>query len=337
MHWFSHRNAKPEKTCAVLRYGGIGDHIQASSILPWLKEQGYWIDFYCVPEGYEVIRHDPHVDRFIVQDVDAVPNPDLGEFWSYTAKKYDKFINLSESVERNFLAMPFDRNHNWAHEVRHKYMNRNYMEFVHDVAGVPMPPRIRFYPTRAESDWAFEEIEEMRGKAILWVLSGSAVHKVWPYLDMAIDFIMRKNDGTHIVLVGDRSCKKLEEGWESVHRVHCRSGVWSLRETMAFARSCDLVIGPETGVLNAVSMESTPKIVTLSHSSIENLTRDWKNCTTLVPRGTKCYPCHRIIFDWSNCNQSKDVPGIAQCQADISLDQMLSAIESWAVEERVAA
>jgi SAM-dependent methyltransferase len=41
--WFVFRKGehkpipKPEKTCAVIRYGAIGDMIQMSSILPWLK------------------------------------------------------------------------------------------------------------------------------------------------------------------------------------------------------------------------------------------------------------------------------------------------------------
>ena len=73
-HKFSWKNPRPEKTVAVVRYGAIGDNIQASSILPWLKEQGYHVTFYCQSgQGHEAIKHDPHIDRFIIQDKDAVP------------------------------------------------------------------------------------------------------------------------------------------------------------------------------------------------------------------------------------------------------------------------
>jgi hypothetical protein len=50
-----------------------------------------------------------------------------------------------------------------------------------------------------------------------------------------------------------------------------------VRETLALAQQMDLVIGPETGVLNAVCYEAMPKVAMLSHSSWENLTRHWVN------------------------------------------------------------
>lgn len=333
VHLFSYRNTKPSKTCAVLRYGGLGDALQAISILPWLKSQGYHITFYTVPEAYEVIRHDPHIDRFIIQDADAIANRELGEFWAYTAKKYDRFINLSESTERSLLAMPGNTNHGWSHAMRHKYLNLNYMEFIHDIAGAPMPARVKFYPTAEEQAWAHEEKQKIGGRVILWVLSGSAVHKVWPHMDTVIDTVLRGNADARFVLVGDAprftryappGCKILESGWEETPQVHLRSGKWTIRQTMTFAQQADLVIGPETGAMNAVSLEAVPKIVTLSHSSITNLTRDWVNCVSLTPVETECYPCHQIHFDFTHCNPHP--PGIAKCQFNISPQVMTNAI-----------
>jgi len=324
-HLYSFKDKKKEKTCFVVRYGGFGDALQASSILPWLKEDGYKVVFYLAPGAHEALMHDPHVDEFVVQDIDAIDNADLGEFWGYLEERCDRFINLSESVERSLLTMPGHMAYKWPQRVRHKYFNVNYFEMIHDIAGVPMPSRMRFYPTEEEVSWAKAEKERM-GTAILWILSGSAIHKVWPYLDMAIDQIMLKQDGTNVVLVGDAGCKMLEQGWEDVPRVHCRSGVWTIRQTMAFAQVCDLVVGPETGVLNAVAFEPVPKIVMMSHSSVDNLTRDWMNCVSLTPQKTECYPCHQIHFNWDSCNQYGK-SGIAKCQQDISLSRALYEIE----------
>jgi len=86
---------------------------------------------------------------------------------------------------------------------------------------------------------------------------------------------------------------------------------------MAMAQLCDMVIGPETGVMSAVAMEPMKKIVFLSHSTVENLTRDWVNTTSLVPVDTHCYPCHKLIFSWEHCNQDGDT-GIAKCQSSIT-------------------
>lgn len=324
MHLFSHRDAKPQKTCAVLRYGGLGDALQAISILPWLKDEGYHITMYTVPSAWEVIQHDPHIDEVVLQDVDDIPNHELGEFWAYTAKKYDRFINLSESVERTLLAMPGTTNHGWSHAMRAKYLDVNYMQFIHDIAGVPFPVHVKFYPTQAEWKWAIEEIERIGGKPIMWVLSGSAVHKVWPHMDEVIAAVLRVDPTYQFVLVGDADTKMLQQGLEEIAQVHCKAGEYSIRETMVLARVCDLVIGPETGVMNAIAYEHVPnKIVILSHSTIENLTRDWVNTTSLHAKHTPCYPCHQIHFDFKHC---KEVEGIAACQRDISAETMITAI-----------
>ena len=287
-------------------------------MFPGLKEQGYHITFYTGTIGEAVTKFDPHIDRCVMQTDDAVPNEQLGRFWRALEKKYDKFVNLCETVERTFLAMKGNINFIWPHHMRHKYLNANYLEFVHDMAGVPLPPRIKFYPAPEEAQWAREEHARVGSKVALWVLSGSAIHKVWPYLDIVIERVLRKTDA-RFVLIGDEQCKKLEEGWEDNPRVYCRSGKWSVRETLAFAQVADLVIGPETGVLNAVSMEPMPKIVMLSHSSVENLTRDWVNTVSLYS-STECYPCHRlhmVVDGFKDCVESKSIPGIAACQADL--------------------
>ena len=299
--------------------------MQATSILPALKDRGYHITFYTTPALHEVLRTDPHVDAFVVQDVDLIPNEQLGDFWRATAKKYDKFVNLSESVERTLLAMPGNMNHTWSHEMRHKHLNKNYMEFVHDIAGVPMPARIRFHATDSETEWARKEKGD--GFVILWVLSGSAVHKVWPYQDEAIDKVLQRYPEARFVLVGDADCKVLEVGWGKVERVRCRSGEWSIRQTLAFAQVADLVIGPETGVMNGVSMWPVEKIVLLSHSSVQNLTRDWVNCTSLYPIDTKCYPCHKLHLMQDGFKYCNEVDGVARCQADIPAKMMLDAID----------
>jgi ADP-heptose:LPS heptosyltransferase len=320
---FSFQNPKPTKTCAVLRYGAFGDAIQATSILPWLKQQGYHITMYCASASWDVIKYDPHIDEVVVQDEEDVPNHELGDFWNCLGKKYDRFINLSESIERSLLTMPGTTSHRWPHAMRHKYLNHNYLEFIHDIAEVPLPSRSRFYATQEERNWALEQKEALGGKVILWVLSGSAAHKVWPYMDVVIDKILSTDARARFILVGDVASKMLQAGWEETWQVLTRAGQWTIRETMAFAQIADLVVGPETGVMNAVALERVPKIVTLSHSSVENLTLNWVNTMSLAPLNTPCYPCHRIHFDFKHCVERD---GLAACQLDIPAEQMIAAI-----------
>ncbi len=348
MHRYSHAEPKPPKTCAIVRYGAWGDLIQTSSVLPALKEQGYHITLYTVPRAMEAIKHDPLVDKFIIQDQEQVPNAWLGEFWADLRKKYDLFINLSESVEASLLAMQDRAPFHWTHEARHSYMNQNYLELMHKMASVPYTkPMMRFVPTEDEKVWVRQEKARLGADPlIMWVLRGSAVHKVWcggedektkaTGFDKIVARIMLQWPKSKIIMVGDESCKKIIEApWEKEPRVVRRSGEWTIRQTMSMARECDIVIGPETGVMNAVSMEPMKKIVFLSHSSVENLTRDWHNTVSLFAKTTPCYPCHKLIRSWDQCNQEGET-GIAKCQADIKPEEVWDVIRET-FDERLAA
>jgi ADP-heptose:LPS heptosyltransferase/predicted SAM-dependent methyltransferase len=323
---FSYDAPKPEKTAAVVRYGGIGDMIQAASILPELKKQGYHITFYTTDSGKEVIEHDKNIDEFYIQGRNQVPREALTYFWDNEKKKYDKWVNLSESVEGTWLTEEHRSSHAWPLSVRNKYLNANYLEFIHDLAEVPHTFHARFHATPEEKQKAKWEKNKL-GKVICWSLSGSAVHKRWPWMDHVIARILLETD-YKVVLMGDEVCQLLERGWENEKRVICTSGKWSVRKSLAFAEQADLVIGPETGLLNAVGMLPVPKIVMLSHSSETNLTLHWKNTAALKPANVKCFPCHQLHTTWDHCVKVTEGPGYgsALCQHEISIDQVWDAI-----------
>lgn len=326
---FSCDAPKPEKTCAIVRYGAWGDVVQMSSILPALKAQGYHITLYTVPRAWEAVKHEPLIDRVILQDHEQVPNAWLGEFWASLKKKYDRFINLSESVEAQFLAMPDRIPYQWPHEARHALMNHNYGEMLHRIAVVPYlgKPQSRFVATEDEKQWAAKQREQLDAERfIMWVLSGSAVHKVYPHIDTVLARIMLHYPRTKVITVGDERCQKMIESvWENEPRIVRRSGIWSIRETMTMAYHCDAVIGPETGVMSAVAMEPMPKLVMLSHSSHENLTRDWENTYALFSAKTPCAPCHKLIYNWSQCVRDEET-GVSKCMADIPPDAVWHAL-----------
>lgn len=319
---FSWKKPKPAKTCAVTRYGGIGDMIQSASIFPLLKAEGYHVTVYTVDIGEQVMRHDPNVDRFIVQDKDQVPNRELQEFWNYTRKKYDKWVNFSESVEGTWLPTPGRSNHDWSLSTKRKYLNVNYLEFMHDMAEVPFKPNPRFYPTPDETRWAKSQ---KKGFTILWALAGSAVHKTWPHMDTIFARVLTRYPDARIVTTGDVTTQILESGWENEPRIVKRAGKWTVRESLAFATEADLVIGPETGILNAVSHLPMPKILFLSHSSKENLSRDWVN-TASLSGNAKCYPCHTLHYGWDHCWKHEE-SGTAMCQQNLSPELVWDEIQ----------
>jgi ADP-heptose:LPS heptosyltransferase/predicted SAM-dependent methyltransferase len=338
---YSCNNAKPAKTCGLVRYGAYGDLIQASSVLAGLKKQGYHVTLYTSPPGDEVIRHDPNVDDFYLQDKDQVPNAALQQFWDWQKKKYDKWVNLSESVEGTLLSIAGRALDLASPAARHSMMNRNYLEWQHLLAGIPHDPQMRFYSTPEERAWARRERAKTGVFTIVWSLAGSSVHKTWGGLDNVLAMLMLEFPDVHVVLVGGPAAQILEAGWENEPRIHKQCGKWAIRETLAFVEQANMVIGPETGVLNAAAQLPMPKVVFLSHSTDENLTRDWINTHVLTSEHTVCPgrgnneapACHQLHYGWDRCRKTED--GLAQCQVDISVEHASKVIwhaVTWAKE-----
>ena len=355
-HTFSCSNPKPSKTAAIVRYGAYGDLLQMSSVAAGLKAEGYHVTLYGSPPGVDVILHDPNIDEFYLQDKDQVPNHALAPYWEYHRKKYDRWVNLSESVEGQLLALPGRSNHELPPALREEMMHHNYLEFQHRMAKLPHVPRVKYFSTPDEQAWAKAERAKMGEFVIVWSLAGSSVHKVWPYVDQVIMGLLLEFTDVHVVLVGGDAAVLLEQGWFHVNedgtpkrderkrklqtdrRVHCLSGDWSIRETMAFCEQVDMVVGPETGVLNGVAQLDMPKLVFLSHSTEYNLTRDWVNVYPMRAKGTVCpgrgnneaKACHQLHYGWQHCKNALDAEGkpmgIAQCQAEITSEEVFGTI-----------
>jgi hypothetical protein len=197
-----------------------------------------------------------------------------------------------------------------------------------------MPPKFKWYPTKLETKWARKKRKGIKGLVIVWALSGSSVHKHWPYMDQIIARTLTSWPDVTFVLTGGYECKILEVGWEKEPRVKLRSGEWSIRETLAFCLEADLLIGPETGVIFAMGREEhLAKIITLSHSAVSNLYHHFKNTVTLAPQNCDCYPCHKLHYDWSTCVRAtsdihEDLQG-AKCQILIQPESMMEIVEGF--------
>lgn len=340
---FSYRSkTKPAKTCGLVRYGAFGDLVQTSSVLAALKKQGYHITLYTSPPGDAVVKNDPHIDEVHLQDKDQVPNHMLGDFWDWHKKKFDKWVQLSESVEGSMLALPGRSMHEWPPALRHKMLNRNYLEVMHEIAEVPYEPNMRFYATEEEKRWARKERSKMGQFCIAWPVAGSSVHKTWGGMDNIIASLMLDFPQVHVVLIGGEAGKILQQGWEKEPRVHLMCGKWSIRESLAFMDVADMAIGPETGAMNAAAQLPYPKVVFLSHSTDENLTRDWTQTHVLASDNTVCPgrgnneapACHQLHYGWKHCKKTSN--SIAQCMEDITVEyawKVIWHVVTWAMEK----
>ena len=308
------------RRCVVFRGGGYGDLLIAASTFPHLAAAGYALTLVTSAKGEEVMRHDPHLSAIAIVDVLTMNAVARRELWAALEDKCDKFINFSEALEGELLATQLQPKFWWPHALRHARMNGSYLELAHDVAGVPREYRQRFYATADESS-AARALRADKPRLVVIAVGGTGVNKFWPGVFELAWRLVKAHDDVHVVVIGD-----MKGGHFLAHeRLHVIGDAWPVRQAFALALKADLVIGQETGLLNAVAMEAMPKIVLLSHSSPENLTTHWRN-TWPVLGNVDCWPCHRLQFDWSGCRRDGET-GAAACQAAVSPARVLTMAE----------
>ena len=333
--WKNPRNPEGKPTVCVVRYGAFGDVVQAVSVCKALKDAGYYVCLMCSHPSSEVAALEPSIDEKIVQLPNQVPMAWLGHYWVYMSKRwkgkgFDKWVNLCESVETTLLAMEGSIRFEWPPAARHEAMNRNYLEWQHKLAGVPYKPYFKFYATPEELKWRDQERERMRKagiqKFVLWCLAGSSrAHKLYPHQLSIWQHVFQHYKQWGVVTLGDGSTTELEAGCDGEKRLWKTSGKWTIRQALAMMEIADVVFGPETGVMSAAAFYPMPKICLLTHSTVENLTRDWINTTSIWAPNTWCPgrgkneapACHMLHGKFEpGCRRNEDY-GVAQCTVEI--------------------
>lgn len=310
------------KRALVVRYGAIGDVIQSVPVLKKLKEDGYHVTVNCSEVAKDVLKYCPYVDEMAVQIRDYVPNKGavsgpLVDYWRDLSAQYDKFINLTGAAEETLL-IPDHRMMNIMNDIGAKHPEldqqnqfynairtirlqvgeQNYYDNHLKKAGYSdtgMNGELFF--TQSEEEMAQGFRDKYQGRfVVMWVLSGSSYHKRYPYFQQVAQELVVRNPDILLVSVGDPECMLIERS-ES-NRYLPRSGRWQLRTSLVMTKYVDLVIGPETGILNAAGCFDTPKITFLSHSSHSNLCKYWKNDFCISPSQEEvfCHPCHVLHF-----------------------------------------
>ena len=326
---------KPDKSCLVVRYGAWGDQIICAGIFPLLKKQGYHVTLNCQAPQHVINATHPDIDELMVQDRNQVHNDDLVTYWQAIATEYDKVVNLSSSIEGQLLLSHEHPKYFWSQSARHKLFNQNYMEITHDLADVPYNFRgCVFHATADEKEQAKEIRQRFDAPLVTWAVAGSSVHKWYPHMaDVLVGLLEQTN--AYVMLMGDKEAMVLQESvleetekrYGSVERIAAQCGTLPMRASMALAQVSDVVVGPETGLLNAVCMEKNHKVVIVSHSGPKQLTKHWKNTKEILPQNTACFPCHRLHFDFEHCNQDDNTKA-ARCSASIEPATIIKAIKN---------
>lgn len=326
------------KTACVLRWGALGDMIMITVLLRALKEDGYHVTVNTTARGVDILRRDPNVDEFVEYVDNTVANEDLGPYWDKIAEGFDKFVNLSESIEGPLLRIEGRPEFYASKEERHEQCNINYYDHTLDVGGYGSIKG-------RNAELHFSESEERRARAykrkykgkfiVLWAISGMAHHKIYPYGEDTVMAFVETHPDAVVITVG--GIYETVGKWEKHPRVKYYANRWTLRKSLVMTKYADLVISPETCIAVAAGCFSTPKIILLSHASEENLTKYWENCQALYSKTAVCYPCHKLHNTLNTCILN-GLLGTPECMASISpaaiLNSMQTVYEDWEKRKR---
>lgn len=329
---------------AIARLGGLGDNLVAASVARPLKRMGYKVEVITTPKAGAVFRNNPNIDRITIKgDADFPKGADWQKWFVERAKEYDHFVHLSHSIEGRHALFSDSTAFWWPEDYRRQMCAGSYLETAHDIAGVPHDFGPLYYPTDEERENARIATKKAGDRFLGWVICGSRPDKGWPYSTAAIPRIIKElNIPVVLMGVGDDQkkmaekiavdCKIANSDRDMLHiavATEQPDGTmsWNLRTSLAVIMASSIVVTPDTGSAWAVAMEDMAKVVMVSHTSVENITKHWKNTTTLHadPDRVSCWPCHRLHDTFATCRKMQECEAAA-CMGDISVETVIEAV-----------
>jgi ADP-heptose:LPS heptosyltransferase len=294
----------PKRAC-IVRYGALGDMVMITPLIKQLAQDGYEVTMNITPYAAPIIENNPYVSNIVIQEREAIPNRDLGGYWGEWAGDYERYINLSESIEGKLLKVEGRRDFHTSKAFRSAVAgNVNYYDWTMTLGGYPdlVGTRGELFFTPTERKEARKLREELRGRFVVgWAVNGSSHHKIYPLTEPVLHEWLAEHADATVFLLGGPEAQRYEFDHPQVVRT---CGTWPLRKTLGFiAMVADAMVGPESMAMNVAACYDVPKITFLSHSNRANLTKYWVGDYSLEPdvAVAPCWPCHQLHYTVESC------------------------------------
>lgn len=284
----------------MLRPGNaLGDGCWVTRIPRLLSEQ-YGHDVHVAINDFvhPVFANNPFIKGFV-----PLPEPHLWHEWEDSCEsvinQFDKVYHVHGHVEVEYL---YRSDVKWgsiptAHERKQKAKNKSYQDAIFKAIKLKPDSKLpEFYFTDQEIEDG-KKLRKMlnqdKKKLVLWQWDGSSRSKTLVHAPAYLRETLTHNpDAVHYVYTWDEN---LKAQIPSDPRVFYATGQTDVRQTILLTSIADLVIGPESFLINAAAAFNTPKIVFFSHSAPVNLTKYFENCSNIIPeKSVACHPCYLI-------------------------------------------
>jgi ADP-heptose:LPS heptosyltransferase len=315
------RDIPSGKTALIIRWGAIGDMVFTSPLPRLIKEQGYYVVVNTQRQGLSVLQENPYIDEFWFQERGVIDPPKMHIYIEKIKDGFDKVVDLTQSIEREMLEMPDDKGFKMADDLDENYIDHTIRKAGFDATGL----NGELYFTDEEEKAAKDFLEEFKDKFVVLVcLLGSSIHKAYPWWQFIFNEQTLYKDMPDLVTIttGDEWARLLD--WEHPQNISGSANL-PLRKSLLLAKYADLVIGPETGIMNGAGCFDTPKICLLTHSSRDNLCKYWKNDYSLTSLA-ECSPCHKMVYSREQCEIDPHTT-TCQCISQIKPDMVIKRIK----------
>jgi len=315
------------KTALIIRWGAIGDMIFTSPLPRLLKEQGYYVVVNTQRQGLSVLQENPYVDEFWFQERGTIDQVKMHLYIEKLKEGFDKVVDLTQSIEREILHLPDDTGFKMVDDRNVNYIDHTISKSGLDVTGL----NGELYFTEAEEKAAQDFLSDFQDKFVVLVcLLGSSIHKAYPWWQFIFNDTTLYKEIPELITIttGDEWARLLD--WEHPNNVQGAASL-PLRKSLLLAKHVDLVVGPETGILNGAGCFDTPKICLLTHSHKDNLCKYWKNDYS-IQSPADCSPCHEMVYSRDQCQIDKHTQTskcISQITPDMVIKQIKAAYKEW--------
>lgn len=299
---------KAAKRACIVRYGALGDMVLITPLIKKLHDDGYEVTMNITPYAAPLLDNNPYVANIVLQEREAIPNQNLGPYWDEWRGEYDKYINLSESIEGKLLKVEGRWDYFTTQDYRKTICGTaNYQDWTMELGGYPgTSGRGELFFSAAERKEALKLRKELDGKFVVgWSLKGSSHHKMYPLTEAVCKDWLAAHPDALVFLLGADESREFEFDHPQVVKT---CGLWNIRRTLAFiGLVANAIVGPESFAVNVASCYDIPKITFLSHSNHTNLCRDWVGDYCLTPDTdiAPCYPCHQLHYTLESCPQGQ--------------------------------
>lgn len=297
----------------IVRYGAWGDQIHATHLPRLLKErEGF--DHVTVEHNFkgskiwpnhplvdELVCFDPHFEikerrlpyATVLKRLDVLKN------WG----KYEKFINLQNSLEYGQLAMEDTNDYYRRSEYRRKKFGEySYYDWTTMWAGYPQHIGMvgELYFTEEEEIVVKKLFDTVwKDKFVLVVnLSGSNKHKLFYNSEQIVKSFLEKHKDAICITMGNKDCQDwLEFKGE---RIWNRANKYGFRQSMLTTKYADMVVSGESGLPIASTLFGIPTIQLMTAANILNHGGGFPNDYSIQSKAW-CSPCHKGPYDYIGC------------------------------------